>query len=204
VAVAYRILRWAVGNVGPTGAADWPHIHGLLRWALHGQSGSRFVLGRNLEARREFSHLILERTGGNPAREAAVAAGYQYSVPVPGTVKIKEAGLALRFELVPPGVQGSGYNGSGDILLDGRIAGSPLLLRSWRAGDAYRPAGYRATTKVQDLFQRRRIPLRERKSWPVLVWDGTIVWVRGFAVADGLSGNPERSACVAIRELGGE
>ena len=207
-AVAYRMLRWAMRRVAPSARTDLAHTSGLLRWALGGQSGGQFVLPHQLEARREFSHLILEEAGGEAAsREGSRGstlrkspARYEYTVQVPGTVTVRELGLAFRFDLVPPAAVAR-YNETGTVLLDGKVIGFPLLLRNWRAGDAYRPEGHRRVKKLQDLFQRRRVPLGQRSGWPVLVSAGEIVWARGLAAAAGFGASPESAQLVAIREV---
>jgi tRNA(Ile)-lysidine synthase len=57
--------------------------------------------------------------------------------------------------------------------------GKSLILRNWRPGDAISLDG-REATKVKQLFQDRRIPLWERRGWPVIERDGLVVWAGKF------------------------
>lgn len=54
----------------------------------------------------------------------------------------------------------------------------PMVLRNWRPGD--RLAG----DLLKQSFQVARIPLWERRDWPVLECAGRIVWTRRFAPLD--------------------
>ena len=49
-----------------------------------------------------------------------------------------------------------------------------LVLRNWRAGDGFCPAGSRGVRKLKELFRERKIPEVQRKSWPVLL---CVCWV---------------------------
>ncbi|MBI2820170.1 MAG: tRNA lysidine(34) synthetase TilS [Acidobacteria bacterium] len=210
-AVAYRVLRWVIGRitegssserVGQPRPTDFLHIQRLYRWSLEGQSGQEFSLPQKVEARKEFSHLILERLKeGRKRGFGAAASNYCYPVEVPCTVKVTEIELSFRFEFVTLEEGEARYNEQGSILLDAKLAESPLSLRNWQPGDAYRPAGHRSPKKLQDLFQRRRIPVGERIGWPVL-WAGErIVWARGLAVATGCSPSPGSHRAVGIYEI---
>ena len=61
---------------------------------------------------------------------------------------------------------------------------SPLLLRSWRPGDAYRPRGHRQSQKLKQMFQAERVPRQQRVHWPVLESAGQVIWARGMAPAE--------------------
>jgi tRNA(Ile)-lysidine synthase len=207
-AVAYRVLRWVVGKVQqgcPLGelsqprSTDFQHIKQLYDWCLHGQSGQRFSLLRGVEARREFSHLIIQRRNGQVLIKPV---SYCYAVHVPSMVRVTETGQMFRFDFVALRERGERYNREGSILLTPTLAESPLSLRSWQPGDAFRPEGHRSPKKLQDLFQRARIPVGERAGWPVL-WAGEqIVWARRFVPAAGCSASPDSDLAVEINEIG--
>jgi tRNA(Ile)-lysidine synthetase-like protein len=210
-AVAYRVLRWVIakinegslsGRISQPQPTDFFHIERLYRWSLEGQSGQGLSLPQNLEARKEFSHLIIEKRGQTgKGSSSAGSSNYSYTVEVPSTVKIAEIGLAFRFEYIRLEEGQPRYNSRGSILLDAKLAESPLLLRNWQPGDAYRPAGHRSPKKLQDLFQRERVPVRERAGWPVLLAGERIVWARGLSVATGCSPPPESHQAVELHEI---
>ncbi len=59
---------------------------------------------------------------------------------------------------------------------------SPLEIRLRRPGDSLRPLGGRGTKKVQDFFVDRKVPRFLRDRVPLLLSDGRIMWVMGYAI----------------------
>lgn len=53
----------------------------------------------------------------------------------------------------------------------------PLILRNWRPGDSW------GSKRMKTLFQEARIPLWDRRDWPVLESAGRILWTRCFSPA---------------------
>jgi tRNA(Ile)-lysidine synthase len=76
-----------------------------------------------------------------------------------------------------------------------------LELRNWRPGDQYQPMGMPAAKKIKTLFQQARIPVWERAQWPVLTDAKSIVWVRRFGTAAGVTAGIESSRVLAVGEL---
>jgi tRNA(Ile)-lysidine synthase len=64
---------------------------------------------------------------------------------------------------------------------------SPLELRGWRPGDHYRPQGHSRDQKIQEMFQKARVPSWRRASWPILTCGDKILWARQFGVAGDLA-----------------
>jgi tRNA(Ile)-lysidine synthase len=56
-------------------------------------------------------------------------------------------------------------------------------VRNWRPGDELQRTGHKAADKIKSLFQIYRIPLWERRHWPVVVAGEEIVWTRQFGSA---------------------
>jgi tRNA(Ile)-lysidine synthase len=67
---------------------------------------------------------------------------------------------------------------------------SPLVLRGWRPGDHYRPAGQSRDHKIQEMFQKARVPSWRRASWPILTSEDKILWSRQFGVAQEFAVHP--------------
>ncbi len=64
-----------------------------------------------------------------------------------------------------------------------RLVG-PLVLRTWRAGDALVPLGMVGTKKVSDLLTERHVPPSARARQLVLTAGGEVVWVVGHRLAE--------------------
>ena len=107
---------------------------------------------------------------------------------LPGLTAVRSFGQLLLAigELVQPPVDGTPrirYN-TGAGVLPGSI-GPPVVVRAWRPGDAYQPAGHSRRRKIKDLFQEHKVPSWERRSWPIIVSEGQILWARRFGLAAG-------------------
>jgi tRNA(Ile)-lysidine synthetase-like protein len=73
-----------------------------------------------------------------------------------------------------------------------------LELRNWRPGDQYRPAGQSKHQKVKFLFQEARIPLWERGNWPIITYNGTIVWTQRFGAAAEFAASPSTRVVLRV------
>jgi tRNA(Ile)-lysidine synthase len=56
------------------------------------------------------------------------------------------------------------------------------ILRSWKAGDRVTLRHSRGPKKVAEVLDRLHVLGADRKSWPVVEWQGRIVWMRGVEV----------------------
>jgi tRNA(Ile)-lysidine synthase len=56
------------------------------------------------------------------------------------------------------------------------------VLRAWKAGDRVALAHSRGPKKVAEVLDRLHAVGEARKNWPVVDWQGRIVWMRGVEV----------------------
>ena len=158
-----RLLRAAVERVrGDLRRIDKAHIDKLAALCRSGQGRGALRLP-GLSAVRSFEQLLLTN---RPSATHAFAVR-----PVePGPMLLAD-GVALYIR----------YNTDA-----GRAPGPihpPAVVRGWRPGDSYRPAGYLKKRKLKDLFQEHKVPSWERRDWPIIESEGRIVWARKFGVA---------------------
>jgi tRNA(Ile)-lysidine synthase len=165
LAALRRLLRAAVEVArGNLLRIDKEHIDRLVRLCLD-ERGSGAVRLPGLAAVRSFQAVLL--TGSTPPRHNP-----EIKVSEPGPIYLGDGGsLYIRYNT------------------DGVSTGSiepPVVVRGWRPGDAYRPAGSVRTQKLKDLFQEHKVPSWERRDWPIIESDGRIVWARRFGMAAGV------------------
>jgi tRNA(Ile)-lysidine synthase len=153
---------------------DFKHIEKLLHCAL-GESPKAELPGGWM-ALRQGGCLELRA----PRAEGPFS-GYQYTLPVPGEVHIAEIGLTVRSVLVPQAIASEA--GPFDNLLSAELLGPALTVRNWHPGDRFHPLHSSAEEKLKRLFAEQHIPAGQRSSWPLVLWDSQVVWVRGFPVA---------------------
>lgn len=133
---------------------------------------------------------------------------YDYHLPLPGEVCLREMGTVVRARVSQPEESGSLARNPRDRMDLDCLAlvvspGSPLTLRvrNWRAGDRFWPLHAKAPKKVKELLQERRVCGAERTGWPVAVdAAGELVWLRGFGVAAKFAATPSTQRAIAIEE----
>lgn len=201
VAVQRRLLRAAAERAGLK--LDFAHVERLRRMAAHPSStletcelpgGSALFTGRGEDRELRF------HAGSPITKERIAKPEYEYSLPIPGEVRVRETNTIIRASFIdtdqPTSVerllslavpqtkrrgnrQNAGYNRP--ELLDPRALDAELTVRNWRPGDRYWPAHRRAPKKVKELLHSTT--LSQRANWPVVASRGQIVWMRGFPPA---------------------
>jgi len=66
-----------------------------------------------------------------------------------------------------------------------KLGRATLWLRTWRPGDRLRPLGFGGSRKIQDILTDLKVPGERRADVPVLVSRGEVIWLPGYAVAQG-------------------
>jgi tRNA(Ile)-lysidine synthase len=128
-----------------------------------------------------------------------------YAAPAafPGVTRISHVGLELVLELLEKPETFSDlrnvYNSDGDRLDCDQLSGD-LLLRNWQPGDRYRPWGASQPEKIKTFFQAARIPIWERRHWPVLLQGSEIVWSRRFGAASAFAARDGCKRVLLVRE----
>ncbi len=192
VAVQRRLLRRAIERVrGSLRSIDFRHIESIRHLAQSGEGSGRIQLP-SLDIYRSFDWLRLGPVGYDSRLER----DFEAPLVVPGLTSVSNRPLTIEMELVTPAAV---YNKQMDVLDWGRCEGL-LTVRNWRPGDSYTPAGRSGAEKIKTLFQENRVPLWERRHWPVIVRGDSIVWVRQFGVAGKFAAGPDSTRILAIRE----
>jgi len=148
---------------------------------------------------RSFDHVRV-----SPVDAEKGLAGRNFSVPlvIPGTYDLPHMKKRLILELREPEGMDRRYNEKSACLDWGRVP-RPLWLRNWRPGDHYHPVGWSGQQKLKTLFQERRVPLWERRHWPVVASEKEVIWARSFGAASALVAGPEARMVLEITETEG-
>jgi len=184
------------------------HVEQIIRLATVSSSGRRVELPGGIVAERPFDGIIFSRQ--NPSRphvrlEETIPQpnAYQYVVSLPDrgttTISIRELGTSFRLKVIdwPSTERDTKRDGK---VLDAALLRTPLILRNWRPGDAYRPHGRRQNRKLKQMFLAGRVPGRERAGWPVLESDGQVIWARGMPAAEDFCAREGTERGVVIEE----
>lgn len=198
-AVARRLARRAIELVkGDLRQIDFLHVEQVLDLASAPEGHGRIQLP-GVDVYRSFGEMRL----APPGMDTLANRNFRFPLPVPGAVELPGHFSIIQVELIEAQSltvsSDSRYNEIVDCLDWERISG-PLELRNWRPGDQYRPAGRSGEEKIKVLFQQAKVPLWERRNWPVITSGETIIWARRFGPASNLAATSHTRAVLRIRE----
>jgi tRNA(Ile)-lysidine synthase len=199
VAVVRRLVRraveWAKGDLRGIG---FEHLAGVLELAASAEGHGRLQIP-GLDIFRSFNWLRI----APPALDNLENRNYRLPLAVPGAVQLPRQKSVLSAELfentrVTETSKGV-YNGCVGCLDWNRLSGA-LEVRNWRPGDQYQPVGHMGPEKIKTLFHQARVPLWERRHWPVVTMGDAILWARRFGPADEFAASSGTDAVLSIRE----
>jgi tRNA(Ile)-lysidine synthase len=170
IALQRRLLRYAAGQVGAV--PDYSATEAMRDLALNGRAGQKLELAHCLHAERTTRELRLAILPS--ASENTSAAGFapEYTVPIPGEISAPAFGLRLRISLT------DGSQQSVDSSANAPAIGTSNL-RNWRPGDRVQLRHSSGPRKVKEVLERLKVTGSSRALWPVLEFDGRIIWMRG-------------------------
>ena len=232
-ALAVRVGRLALGVLAPDRFVSYEHAERLLELA-RGSSGALSLPGQHAERRGD--HIVLSRTPFHPfansfhvslsipgevtlaAQGWAISASWGTGTEHSGKGGWHLSGKRQRPErgAKPPSERERGWSPASaeegaSHLLVGVAANSlvtPLVVRSRRPGDWFRPLGMGGQRKkLQDFLVDRKIARERRDSLPLVVDSADrIVWVVGESVSEDFQvTEPSRGVILLkARRLGGQ
>ena len=198
-AAARRLVRRAIETVkGTLRGIDFTHIAAVLALAFRPEGDGRIQVP-GVDVYRSFEWLRL----APPGMDNLENRNFRLPAPIPGKVPLPRGESVILLELIENTTVTesleSRYNGTVHDLDRDRVSGA-LEVRNWRPGDQYRPADRPRAEKIKLLFQQARIPLWERRSWPVITSGDEIVWARQFGPAADRAATTESRVVLRIRE----
>ena len=201
VAMARRRVRRAFEAVkGDLRQIDFAHVETVLAMASSPLGSGRAQLP-GLDIFRSFDWMRIAPAG----YDNACARNFSYPVSIPGSIRLPRTAGSVNFELINTAERRI----TRDKVLDeldwqcltvfsepdpatgGKVGHDALELRNWRPGDHYQRPGQSHGQKLKDLFQEARVPLWQRRHWPVLASGDRIFWTRKFGPA---------AECVVVRD----
>jgi tRNA(Ile)-lysidine synthase len=196
VATVRRLLRRAIERMnGGLRGIDFRHVE-AIRALMETREGSGRIQLPGLDIYRSFDWLRFAPIG----YDSRLPRDFEIELRIPGLTEVPERRLTMEMELVS---NVPVYNSQMDALDWEKCGGSPVL-RNWRPGDSYTPKDHSSPEKIKTLFQENRIPLWERRTWPVVVGGnaggGSILWTRRFGVAAEVAATAESRQILLIRE----
>ncbi len=201
-AVARRSIRAALRAVkGDLRQIDFRHIEYVRGMALKDEGTGRVQLP-GIDVFRSFDWIRIAPSGYDSARQRQ----YEFAVTAPGQAELPD-GTKITLELAPASPESHDnlgneldWDGLSSLAGPAGAASGQLELRNWRPGDQYLSTSRPHHEKIKTMFQDARVPLWERRWWPVLLCAGEVVWSRRFGVARSVAAGPQTRLLLRIRE----
>ena len=211
-----RMVRHIVKQVKTrAGELGSQHVEAVLDLAERAESGKLLQLPGGVEVRRERDSLVFraasqsrETNAAKPTRKQRLRGTprpgkeFEYSIDFSGfdiAIEVPCLACVFRFTRIDWPAKRGETSSMGPVL-DERALRLPLVLRNWRPGDRFRPAGHRQAHKLKRFLNEKHVSRWEREGWPVLTSAGVLAWVRGFPVAAEFAVNGTTQAGIAIAE----
>ena len=201
LAAARRLVRRAMelAKGDPLGI-EFDHVNTVLRLAATNEGHGRLQTP-GLDIIRSFDWVRFAKL----APRGSGRGDYELAVAIPGFLPVPGEDFGISLEVTEnselSGMCDCVYNKEMVSVDTDRLYGS-LTLRNWRPGDQYRPCGGSGEQKIKTLFQEFRIPLWERRHWPVLTDQRSIVWARRFGPSSHVAADAATKRFLTIREIG--
>jgi len=167
---------------------DFVHVENAVRVAEEGTTGSQATLPGGLMLTVGYDRLVIAEAGYEPPPEGpTLLPGTEVEVALPGTTPLPEGGWTLEAAVLeawtPAEVEA--HLDRWTAYLDADAMGQPLVLRTRRPGDRFRPHGMGGhRPRLTDWMINAKVPRAWRDRLPLLVAGGEILWVCGWRVAE--------------------
>ena len=167
---------------------SFEHVEGAVQVARDGETGAQATLPAGLTLRVDYDSLVIAPADQRPPPPdwPLLEPGTAIRIEGPGVYELP--GTGWRFTLHP--YEGARAGAGWEALLADpwaaplaadRLTG-PLLLRTRRPGDRFRPQGVGGRQKVSEFMINAKIPAAWRDHVPLLVAGERIAWVCGWRV----------------------
>lgn len=154
---------------------SYTHVENLLTMALNGTVGSVLTLPGGLTARKTYTGLELS-SGVDGVKQTSFIREFEPTeVMVPGVTAVD--GFQIMAEIIAGSPSPLGRN---TACFDLEQLKLPLVVRSRRPGDRFRPAGLGGSKKLKEFFIDNKIPQAQRDSILLIADQQEIIWVVGY------------------------
>lgn len=154
----------------------------LLNFLTAGENGGEIHLEDGVRAEKRHPHLILWRplAEGRIRGSRSLCKGIHLPIPSPGCYIVPEAGR----ELVVEETTLASYHKKVEkqLFLAREKVSFPLLLRTSLPGELFHPCNGVGRKKISRFLNDRKIPAKDRPSWPVLVSGAEIIALPGLQI----------------------
>jgi len=191
-AVRLRLLKTLLESLNPAkNGISSVHVKSLDHLLQKNESGKKIILPLNVEARREYDNLILERrkTGSERVK-------YEYAVKIPSSCHVRERDMNIHLERVHK--KNVDVHDKNKIYLDLDKIRQPLVIRNRRDGDWFQPLGTQGKQKIKKFFIDRKVPVCRRDEIMLVVDDLSVICIENMHLDERVKVTPQTRKILKI------
>jgi len=137
-------------------------------------AATRTSVTKSIELLKEGNEIVLR------CRDRIQTSQFEIEIDAGTEIHIPEIKTTIR---IHPATQ-QPSNSATQVIQLPKGANPHFTIRNRRDGDRFRPLGMAHDKKLKDLLIDRKIAAASRDRIPLLIWNGTIVWVAGIEVSE--------------------
>ncbi len=183
-AIQYRLISFALKDIGRADLdfEHWKAFH--EKWLSQARFKIQMPKGVLVSVSSENVRVFRDR---NKARS------FSYLLPKNGKVFISEIGAILNLKPLEKMPRQLRKKNRTFEIMDADQLTFPLVVRTRRPGDRFQPLGQTKPQKLKSFLINQHVPVRERDRLPLLISQGTIVWVVGVALGEAAKVTSQRT-----------
>ncbi len=181
-AIQHRLIKNLLKRFSPTGTGiGYSHVKSVIGLADGARPGGRAILPYRICVRREYDDLCF----GRQKKESNDRSwGFCYDVPVPGEIYIRELNRTMRFEMIQT-LESILLDNPNVVCMDFEKIIFPVVVRTVMPGDNIQPLGMEGKKKkLKSFFIDMKIPQIKRKTVPLMVDAGSVIWIAGMRMSE--------------------
>lgn len=182
-----RLLKGDLSSIYYNNIAD------ILTIALSKQSGKMISLPDAVTVRREFNKIVFTKDA-----DASRMLPFCQTIAVPGITVLNKISLRIQTDIIgrkeAPALRRKKkermhllhqYDKPLIEYFDLEKISLPLVVRSRKEGDRYRPIGMKGAKKIKEILIEEKIPVSERAQIPLMAdASGMIIWLVGHRIGE--------------------
>lgn len=180
ISLQRRVIKLAVQKAGKYSQGPGSHhIEAVIKlYQNEGKTGKQLSLPGLIDVYMDSDGLVISGKDHNRF------VGEPVTLNVPGLTLHPGSGMIIEAEKKNPGESAWPPDDKTEAYLDLSSLQLPLVLSTRWEGARFRPLGLKGKSKkLKDYFIDRKIPRRERKTYPLIVSGNEIVWVISQSIA---------------------
>lgn len=192
-AMQQRLIRlWLEGVLGNLRAISFDHVEKTISFIGGGPPQGRLSIPRG-ELVKQYGTVRLEKR-----KQLQKPICYSYTLQQDGELVVSEAGMKLlssRGSFAPSLLP----ENSLEAVFDVDFLPGTLTVRNFRRGDRFQPLGMTGHKKVKVLFIEKKVPLPVRRTLPLVMAGGEILWIPGYGRSEIARVGPETKEILRVK-----